>query len=593
MSLYKIRLLVVVVVVAVLMLFIVQFMSIMAIFKAQEGEFSGRVNDSLDDVVHALENQEIRELTSQHLAKFEANEQLRQLAVAPARQRPMQQATRAAVQRYARQSPLVQQWEFYEQSRARTDVLAERLPPVADLSRLRPEPAELAAVAPAESLAGKPQAAVEFRNLRARRGDSLKRALLTRRVTGAATSRTVAGQATARPARRPAAAPARRPEALPSVDSQQINRRTNLLKEVYFEVLNSDRLLSERVSYSLLDSMLVAVFEHHGINIPFEYGLRSNTTPAGEFVFTSSPGYNEDRLLAGYQAELFPNDQISTTHFLHVYFPEKQGFVAGNIAKLLVASVVLMLFIGGLFWFAFGIIFRQKKLSEMKNDFINNMTHEFKTPVSTISLAVQMLQDRAVAASPQMLQRYLGIIRDENQRLGSQVEQVLQAARFDRGEVKMKRELVNVHGLIEAAAISLSTQIEARNGTLDVRNEAQNPFIIGDETHLANLVYNLLDNANKYSPERPHISVSTRDTAAGVLIRVSDRGIGISREAQRHIFEQFYRVPTGNVHNVKGFGLGLSYVHKIVEEHQGHIRVESQPGQGSTFEVFLPHQLRA
>ena len=169
----------------------------------------------------------------------------------------------------------------------------------------------------------------------------------------------------------------------------------------------------------------------------------------------------------------------------------------------------------------------------------------------------------------------------------------LQAARFDRGEVKMKRERVNLHDIIEAAATSLSTQIEARNGTLNVRNEAQNPFIIGDETHLTNLVFNLLDNANKYSPEMPAVSVSTRGTAAGVLVQVSDRGIGMSREAQRHIFEQFYRVPTGNVHNVKGFGLGLSYVRKIVEEHQGSIRVESQPGQGTTFIVFLPHQLRA
>jgi two-component system phosphate regulon sensor histidine kinase PhoR len=191
------------------------------------------------------------------------------------------------------------------------------------------------------------------------------------------------------------------------------------------------------------------------------------------------------------------------------------------------------------------------------------------------------------------MKRYLGIIRDENKRLGSQVEKVLQAAMLDRGDIRLKLTPVDIHEVIEGVLQNIGVQIEQRDGSVDLSLEAEQTVIEADEVHVTNVIYNLLDNANKYSPDKPQISIRTRSWGGGVAITVADKGIGMSREATGRIFEKFYRVPTGNVHNVKGFGLGLSYVKKIVDLHQGNIRVDSHPGSGSTFEIFLPYKLNA
>jgi len=199
-----------------------------------------------------------------------------------------------------------------------------------------------------------------------------------------------------------------------------------------------------------------------------------------------------------------------------------------------------------------------------------------------------MLQDNDVAASKTMFSRYLNIIKEENKRLGSQVEKVLQTAQMERGELKLKLGLVNVHQVIEHVLENMSPQIELREGDLTFDFKADNPEIEADEVHLTNIIFNLLDNANKYSPEKPQISIQTEETPEGIAIKVTDKGIGMTKESIKNIFEKFYRVPTGNLHDVKGFGLGLSYVKKIVEEHKGKIRVQSKLGEGSTFEIILP-----
>ena len=229
-------------------------------------------------------------------------------------------------------------------------------------------------------------------------------------------------------------------------------------------------------------------------------------------------------------------------------------------------------------------------MADIKNDFINNMTHEFKTPISTISLATQMLQDKDVSASQNMFQRYLNIIKEENRRLGSQVEKVLQTAQMERGDLKLKLGTVNVHQVIEHVLENISPQIELREGEILFDLKAEHCEIEADEVHLTNIIFNLLDNANKYSPNRPVISIETEDLEQGIAIRISDKGIGMSKESLKNIFEKFYRVPTGNLHDVKGFGLGLSYVKKMVEEHKGKIKVQSKLGEGSTFEIILPQK---
>lgn len=234
------------------------------------------------------------------------------------------------------------------------------------------------------------------------------------------------------------------------------------------------------------------------------------------------------------------------------------------------------------------IIIRQKRLDEIKNDFINNMTHEFKTPISTISLASQMLKDGAVAKTPSTLQHISGVIQDESKRLSFQVEKVLQMAIFDKGTAGLKMKKTNINELVHGVVNSFRIKIENQKGTIVEKLEAKNPFAQVDEVHFTNVIFNLLDNALKYKRGTPHFKVKTWNRPTGIVINIEDNGLGISKENLKRIFEKFYRVPTGNIHNVKGFGLGLAYVKKIVEDHGAEIKVESEINIGTKFEIFLP-----
>jgi two-component system phosphate regulon sensor histidine kinase PhoR len=231
---------------------------------------------------------------------------------------------------------------------------------------------------------------------------------------------------------------------------------------------------------------------------------------------------------------------------------------------------------------------KQKKLSIIKNDFISNMTHEFKTPISTISLASEMLGDSSIAQTPEKQQRYLKMIRDENKRLSVLVESILQTSILDKGEFILKHSEVDIHDIINTAINNTQLLIDQRGGTIQTQLTATKFKLQADRVHLTNIVFNLIDNAIKYSKGVPEILISTHNTAEGIMIKVKDNGLGISKENQRKIFDKFYRVPTGNVHNVKGFGLGLSYVLAVVLKHNGTISVDSELGKGSTFNVHLP-----
>jgi two-component system phosphate regulon sensor histidine kinase PhoR len=373
--------------------------------------------------------------------------------------------------------------------------------------------------------------------------------------------------------------------------AQKIKDKTEMAKEVFNDFLFTKRSIYDRINYQVLDSLLKYEIKMKGITIPFEYGISSIENPS-YLHYASSMKYKMTGLKNDkdtYTVSLFPNDYSNSENYLRVYFPNQDRYIIRNIWMMYATSLLLILVVLGCFYVAVSTIVKQKQLADIKNDFINNMTHEFKTPISTISLATQMLGDEAVAASPTIFKRYLGIIQDENKRLGSQVEKVLQTAQMERGEVKLKLGAVNVHQIIERVLENISPQIELREGKIETDLQAQSPEIQADEVHLTNIIFNLLDNANKYSPEKPIIKITTENTEKGLSIRVSDKGIGMTKDSMKNIFEKFYRVPTGNVHDVKGFGLGLSYVKKMVEEHHGKINVQSKLGEGSEFEVVLPN----
>lgn len=252
------------------------------------------------------------------------------------------------------------------------------------------------------------------------------------------------------------------------------------------------------------------------------------------------------------------------------------------------SSGLLVLVIVGSFGYSIHTILRQKKLSEMKNDFINNMTHELKTPIATISLACEALSDKEIKQMEGMRERYLKMIGEENSRLGEQVERVLQMAAIDRNDIELKLDVLNMEELVQRAVDKTMIQVEAKSGTIKVIDSAQQKLVYGDRTHLINIIVNLLDNANKYSEGASDITVRLFNRASEIHLAIQDRGIGMSKEAVSHIFQKFYRVPTGNVHNVKGFGLGLAYVKNMVELHHGTVQVDSEPGNGSKFTITLP-----
>ena len=289
-----------------------------------------------------------------------------------------------------------------------------------------------------------------------------------------------------------------------------------------------------------------------------------------------------------YNVNLFPNDIFRKNLVLAVYFPDRNLFVGQTTTLLLGLSVAFTLIIFLTFSLSIFLIIRQKKISEMKSDFINNMTHEFKTPIATISIAADSIANDKVIDNKEKILFFTGMIKKENLRMNEQVERILQIARLDRKEFEFNFQAVDVHRLIEAAINGILIQVEKKGGSIETKLEATNPVVTTDPTHFTNLVYNLLDNANKYSPDVPTIIVSTTNCPKGIYLSVEDNGIGMTKAVQSRIFDKFYRLPSGNVHNIKGFGLGLSYVKAILEANNGSIKVYSEPGKGSRFVVFIP-----
>ncbi len=362
---------------------------------------------------------------------------------------------------------------------------------------------------------------------------------------------------------------------------------------VYVDVLTKNLKrkeinLKERINQATLENELKAIFDNNNITRHFEYAV---VTGRRHSQF-QSPQFNYDNKSKIFQKNLFPNDNeteglINTKYTLYLYFSSSYMDI-DSVPSIIVTSILLVVVILLIFVATIYVILRQKKLSEMKNDFINNMTHELKTPISTISLASQMLKDTSIAKKESDYKQISTIIDAESRRLGNHVEKVLQMAIIDRDGAKLRPKPLNINTLIEEIVKNFSIKIKEKNGKITTNLNAEKTVVYGDELHLSNVFINLIDNAIKYSDGDLEIDIKTKNTRNYVVIVIKDNGIGISKENQKRVFEKFYRVHTGNVHDVKGFGLGLSYVKKIVEQHKGQIMLKSETGKGSEFTVLIP-----
>ena len=356
----------------------------------------------------------------------------------------------------------------------------------------------------------------------------------------------------------------------------------------YVGMLNFNRHLpyDRFITEAQIDSLILIELNIRGIDTRFEFGIYNPEKDL--FLVEKDPGLRKNLIGKGSAAQLFITDFYTSPEYLLLYFPNEKQFLLTELWGMLLISIILIIVIVYSFTYTITTIFRQKKLSEMKTDFINNMTHEFKTPISTISLACEALNDRDVIRTAEFTESYINIILEENKRLATMAEKILQTAVIEKGQLKMKREQINLHEVITDVIKNIRIQVEIKDGIIRKQCRAENPVLIGDKVHLTNLVYNLLDNANKYSPRKPVITVRTENTSNGILMTIEDHGIGISKTEQKKIFDKLYRVPTGNIQDVRGFGLGLSYVKAIVEEHHGRISIDSEINKGTTFRVYIP-----
>jgi two-component system phosphate regulon sensor histidine kinase PhoR len=363
------------------------------------------------------------------------------------------------------------------------------------------------------------------------------------------------------------------------------NRKIEIFNKMWDEMAAGQQAILDRLDTAQVRKLLKGYLLEQNILEDFELGLMKED---GLIMPIGNVKEQFTLVQKGIQAKLFPNDILGKNNYLYLYFPEKSNHVIREVWLPISSSIIFILVIISCFIYAIKVIIRQKALSDTKNDFINNMTHEFKTPLATVSLAVEALQDPELSSQDKFRARYLGIIKDENKRLVAQVENVLQAAALDKKDFNLKIEELNLAEILESTVDHFGLQVEKKGGQIIFVNELKQPMIEGDLFHLTHIFNNMLDNANKYSREFPSINITATDDAEQVFITITDEGIGMNKDAQRKIFDKFYRVPTGNVHDVKGFGLGLSYVKTMLEAHKGGIQVSSELGKGSSFTINLP-----
>lgn len=343
--------------------------------------------------------------------------------------------------------------------------------------------------------------------------------------------------------------------------------------------------LFDNLNYSILDSLISDELVCMKMGIDYEYGVYLNGT---SHLIGGNYKLFEKQILDSQLKISLGCLQSGSAYYLALFFPNRDLLILRNMIGGFILSGFFVLIVGLSFIYTVIITYRQKKISLMKNDFVNNMTHEFKTPISTVSLASEMLLRPDVQNNSEKTKKYAKVIYAENIRLKNQVEQILQIAVLDRREYSIRKIEIDVHLLLDEIISNSELFVNERNGNIHRIFSAERSKIRADKMHFINIISNLIDNANKYSPKNPEITIRTKNIKKGILISVEDKGIGIKAADQAYIFKQFHRVHTGNIHDVKGFGLGLFYAEKMVKEHNGFIRLNSTFGSGSVFEVYMP-----
>lgn len=361
----------------------------------------------------------------------------------------------------------------------------------------------------------------------------------------------------------------------------------DILDNAIFEISAKDVLsampLEERVSVPVLQKLIKKELEEHGVETKFEFGIYSNNLATK--IKSNEFKYDKD---ATYSIPVFIDNEGSTKYELLVTFPLKKKFLLSELVSITVLSIIFTLIILIAYSSALNQLIRQRQISEIKNDFINNMTHEFKTPIATINLALDAIKNPKIIDDKEKVLRYLQMIKDENKRMHAQVENVLRISKLEKKELDIVKEPHNIHEIIEDAIEHVNLILADREGTIISHFNALRNTVLINDVHFTNVIVNILENAIKYSPNVPEIEICTENIKDMIIIKIKDKGLGMSKAAQKRIFEKFYREHTGDIHNVKGHGLGLSYVKRIVDDHNGQVYVESEKGKGSTFIIKLP-----
>ncbi|MBN2757502.1 MAG: HAMP domain-containing histidine kinase [Bacteroidales bacterium] len=365
--------------------------------------------------------------------------------------------------------------------------------------------------------------------------------------------------------------------------AKQIN---NVIKKMVFEYDADYNTKRMKIKYDLIDSLLKNELKEREIFMPFEYAIISGIYKQN-FIYQTKK-FNQNSHYKQYSINLFPDDIIPKTDELIIYFPERKTHILKSLSIMFSASVFFIIVILFAFSISIYMIIKQKKISDIKTDFINNMTHEFKTPIATISLAADSVINPKVINDKNRIESFMKIIKDENKRMNLQVEKILQMALLENSDLDLNLEPIDAHLFLQKAVDNIGIQIVEKQGEISTDFLAKNYIINADVMHFSNIINNLLDNAIKYSKDKPKILIKTINVNKGILISIEDNGIGMTKDEITKIFEKFYRVSKGNIHNTKGFGLGLSYVKAIVEALNGKIFVKSEINNGSIFSIYLP-----